>query len=162
MCCNYFTIFPFCYYYFISFTALGLLMNFSWSSSISKTPQNTRSFLMILVILSKTVVCIWEMLTSTFNSLRCFFKDLGMVPNAPTTIGTMEIFEFHNFWSSRFRSWEFSVFLCWEIWIQWSVGTAKSPIWAFLLVLSTLFMSGLFRAIIWSVWMLKSQRISKD
>ena len=43
------------------------------------------------------------MLISTFNSLRCFSRDLGMVPSAPITIGTMEVFKIHNFWSSRFR-----------------------------------------------------------
>ena len=120
------------------------------------------TFLVILALLSKTVVCIWKMLTSTFNSLRCFSKDLGMVPSVTITIGTMEVFKFHNFWSFRFRSSWFSIFLCWEISIRWSVGRAKSTIWAFLLVLSIIMMSGLLCPIVLSVWMLKSQRILKD
>ena len=85
-----------------------------------------------------------------------------MVPSAPITIVTMEIFKFHNFWSSRFRSWLFLIFLCWEIPNQWYAGTAESTIWAFLLVLFTIIMSGLPCSVILSVWLLKSVRILKD
>ena len=31
------------------------------------------------------------MLTARFNSLRCFSKDLGMVPSAPVTTGRIEV-----------------------------------------------------------------------
>ena len=109
------------------------------------------------------MVCIWERLTFVFNSLRCFPKDLGMVPSAPITIGAMKVFKLHHFLSSRFRSWWFSILLCWEISIWCFAGTAKSTIWGvFLLVLSIIIMSGFLCSIVLSVWMLKSQRNLKD
>ena len=48
----------YCYHY-IGFTSLSLSMDFPCSPSISKIPYNSRTFLMILALSSKTVVCIW-------------------------------------------------------------------------------------------------------
>ena len=53
-------------------------------------------------------------------------------------------------------------FQFWGISIRWTAGTAKSTIWAFFLVFSTTIMSSLLCSIIWSIWMLKSQRILKN
>ena len=102
------------------------------------------------------MVCIWEMLISTFNSLRCFSRDLGMVPSAPITIGTMEVFKIHNFWSSRFR---FDNFQFSSVGKFRSGGLREHQNQQFLIGFTVIIISGLLYSIILSVWMLKTQRI---
>ena len=50
-----------------------------------------------LPLLNKTLFFIWEMLTSTFSSLRCFSEDWGMIPSVLIAINTMKSFKIFTF-----------------------------------------------------------------
>ena len=98
------------------------------------------------------MVCIWGMLTFTFNSLRCFTKDLGMLPTGPITIYTVQVLDLDNFEFSSVGKFQYG-------------GLQEQKSQQFGLscwVLSLIIMSGLLSSIILCVWMLKSQRILKD
>ena len=128
-------------------------MVFHWSLSVSKSPQDSRTRLSILAVLSKAVVWIVSTRPPTSKSSRPFNNPLVTVPNAPITIVT---FMFHSFFNSLARSRYLSFFSLSFRFILWSTETAKSTILQILFLL--LMRSGLLAGIRWSVCMLKSHR----
>ena len=79
-------------------------MVFHWSLSDSKSPQVSRTRLRILAVLSNAVVWIVPTRPPTSKSSRPFNNPLGIVPNAPITIGTIVTSMFHSFFNSLTRS----------------------------------------------------------
>ena len=134
-------------------------MVFLWSLSDSKSPQVSRTRLMILAVLSNAVVWIVSTCPPTSKSSRPFDNHLIIVPNAPITIGTIVTFMFHSFFNSLARSRYLSFFSLFFRFIQWSAGTAKSTIFQSLFFfLLIIIRSGILAEISWSVCMLKSHR----
>ena len=103
-------------------------MVFYWSLSDSKSPQVSRTFLIILVVLNNVVVYMVSTRPPTSKSSSPFNNPLVTVPKAPITIGIIVIFMFHSFFNSLARSRYLSFFSLSFRFILWSAGTAKSSI----------------------------------
>ena len=98
------------------------------SLSDSKSPQVSRTRLMIQAVLSNGVVWIVSTRSPISKSSGPFNNPLVIVPNAPITIGTIVTFVFHSFFNSLARSRYLSFFSLSFRFILWSTGTAKSTI----------------------------------
>ena len=140
-------------------------MVFHWSLSDSKSPQVSRIFLSILVVLNNVVVCMVSTRPPTSKSSSPFSNLLITTPKAPITIGTIVTFVFQSFFNSLARSRYLSFFSLSFSYILWSAGTAKSTIlhipfffFFFFLFLLIIIRSGLLVEIRWSVCMSKSHR----
>ena len=103
-------------------------MVLNWSLSVSKSPQVSRTRLMILAVLSYVVVWIVSTRPPTSKSSRPFNNPLVIVPKAPITIGTIVTLMFHSFFNSLARLRYLSFFSLSLRFILWSAGTAKSTI----------------------------------
>ena len=103
-------------------------MVFHWSLSDSKSPQVSRTLLIILAVLNNAVVWMVSTRPPTSKSSSRFNNPLVTVPNAPITIGIIVICMFHSFFNSLARSRYLSFFLHSFSFILWSAGTAKSTI----------------------------------
>ena len=107
-------------------------MDFHWSLSDSKSPQVSRTRLMILAVLSNAVIWIVSTRPPTSKSSRPFNNPLVIVPKAPITIftnlRTIVTFMFYSFFNSLARSRYLSFFSHSFRFILWSAGTAKSTI----------------------------------
>ena len=81
-----------------------------WSLRDSKSPQVSRTLLSILAGLSNAVV--WVVSTCPLISKSSSFlsNPLGIIQNAPTTVGITFIFMFDRFFSSLARSKYLSLF----------------------------------------------------
>ena len=79
-------------------------MVFHWSLSDSKSPQVSWARLRILAVFSNAVFWIVSTCPPTSKFSRPFNNPLGIVPNAPITIGTIVTFMFHSFLNSLARS----------------------------------------------------------
>ena len=102
------------YYYFISFTSLGLSMDSSWRSSVNKVPSNSRTFLMILALLSKTGLHL-RGVNFHIRLIEMFFwrsSNGFMCTNNYWYNGGFQVPQLLDF---TIRSWQFSIFLYWEI-----------------------------------------------
>ena len=112
----------------LDFSPSVLTDSFYWSLSDSKSPQVSRTRLMILAVLSNAVVWIVSTRPLTSKASRPFNNHLVIVPNAPITNGTIVTFMFHKFFNylarSRYLPFISISFRC----ILWSAGTAKSTI----------------------------------
>ena len=85
-------------------------MVFHWSLSDSMCPQVSWTRLSILAVLSNAVVRIVSTRPPISKSSRPFNNPLVIVPNAPTTIGTIVTFMFHSIFISLARSSYLSFF----------------------------------------------------
>ena len=113
-------------------------MVFHWSLSDSNSPQVTRTLLSILAVLNNVVVSMVSTHPPTSKSSNPFINPLVTVPKAPTTIGIIVTFMFHNYFNSLARSRYLSFFSLSFNSILWSARTSKSTI---LLVLFFLLIS---------------------
>ena len=109
-----------------------------WNLSNSKSPQVSRTLLSILADHNKAVV--WIVSTCAFisKSSSPFTKILGIVPSAPTTIGTTVTVMVHSFFSTSARSRYLSLFSLSFLFTLGSVGTGKSTIREVLLFFLTI------------------------
>ena len=95
----------------------------------------------------------------TSKSSSPFNNPLVTVPKVPITIGIIDTFMFHSFFSSLARSRYLSHFSHSFRFIQWSAGIAKSTILQiFFFFLLIIIRSGLLAEIRWSVCMSKSHK----
>ena len=133
-------------------------MVFHWSLIASKSPQDSRTRLRILAVLSNAVIWIVSTRPPISKSSRPFNNPLVIVPKASITIGTIVTFMFHGFFNSLARSRYLSFFSHSFRFILWSAGTAKLTILRILFFLLIIIRSGLLAGIRWSVCMLKSHR----
>ena len=104
-------------------------MVFQWILSDSKSPQDYRTHLSILVVLSNAVIWIVSTRPQTSKSSRPFNNPLVIVP-----IGTIVTFMFHSFFNSLARSRYLSFFSHSFSFILWSAGISKSTLLQILLV----------------------------
>ena len=72
-------------------------MVFHWRLSDSKSPQVSRTLLIILAVFNDAVVCMVSTQPPTSKSSRPFDNPLVIVPKAPITIGIIVTFMFHIF-----------------------------------------------------------------
>ena len=95
------------------------------------------------------------------KSPSLFSKLLGTLPRAPITIGTIDTFIFHTFFSNLVRSWYLSIFYFYFIFTLSFAGTAQSTRWQqyslFFFLINR--RSSLLTRIGWSIYISKSQRI---
>ena len=103
-------------------------MVFHWSLNDSKSPQVSRTFHSILVVLNNAVVWIVSTRPPTSKSSSPFSNLLVTVPNAPITIGVIVTCMFHRFFNFLARSRYLSFFSHSFSFILWSAGTAQSTI----------------------------------
>ena len=125
-------------------------MVFRWSLSDSKSPQVSRTLLMIVAVLSNAVIWIVSTRPPTSKSSKPFNNPLVIVPKAPITIGTIVTFMFHSFFNSLARSRYLSFFSLSFRFILWYAGIVKSPILQilfFFLLLLIIIRSGLLAGI---------------
>ena len=113
-------------------------MVFHWSLSDKKSPQNSRTLLSILAVLSKAVICIVSTRPPTSKSSRSFNNpSFVVVPKAPVTIGTIILlFTFFQFFcgqlgqqNRQFCKFSFFFFVNYSgllAEIRWSVCKSKS------------------------------------
>ena len=118
------------YYYYYSFSHQRQLLVFHWSLSDSKSPQVSRTLLKILAVFNNAIVWMDSTRPPTSKSSKPFNNPLVTVPKAPTTIGTIVTFMFHN---SLTRSRYLSFFPHSFSFSLWSVGTTKSTVLQILL-----------------------------
>ena len=127
-----FLLFAFCFTMWSAWAAhpllllLLLLWVFYWSLSNSKSPQVSKTYLMILANLNNTVLWMVLILHLISNSSSPLFKSFGTILRAPTTVGITVTREFHIFNSSLARFRYLYIFLSSFIFTQWSSRTAKS------------------------------------
>ncbi len=118
-------------------------MIFHGRLSDSKSPQVSRTPLIILALFNNAVVWMVSTRPPTSKSSRPFNNPLVTVHNAPITIGTIFTFMFHSFFNSLARSRYLSFFSLSFRFILWSAGTAKSTILKILFFLLIIIRSGL-------------------
>ena len=85
-------------------------MDFHWSLSDSKSPQVSKTLLIILAVFNNDVVWMVSTRSPTSKSSRSFNNPLVTVPKAPITIDIVVTFMFHSFFNSLARSRYLSLF----------------------------------------------------
>ena len=103
-------------------------MVFHWILSDSKSPQVSKTLLIILTVLNNAVVWMVSTRPPTSKFSRPVSNPLFTVQNAPVTIGMIVTCMFHSFFNSLAKSRYLSFFSHSLSFILWSVGTAKSTI----------------------------------
>ena len=124
-------------------------MVFHWILSDSRSPQYSRTLLIILIVLNNAVVWMFSSRPPTSKSSSPFNNPLVTVPNAPITIGIIVTFMFHSFFISLARS-RYSSFFSYSfsfIFILWSAGIAKSTTLQILCFLLIIIRSGVVRGV---------------
>ena len=101
-----------------------------------KSPQFSKTLIILLANLSSALVCIVLILLLISISSSFFSRFFGTVLRAAAMIGVTVTFMFHNFFNSLARSRYLSSFLLSFILILWSAGTTKSTCWHILFFLS--------------------------
>ena len=118
--------------FFYNYNKVRSFRVFHWSLSDRKSPQDSRSRLRILAVLSHAVIWIVSTRSPTSKSSRPFNNPLVTVPKVPITIGINVTSMFHSFFHPLARSRYLSFFSHSFSFILWSAGTAKSTIFQFL------------------------------
>ena len=103
-------------------------MVFHWSLSDNKSPQISRTLLIILTVLKNAVVWMVSTRPPISKSSSPFINPLVTVTKAPITIAIIVTFMFHSFFNSLVRSRYLSFFSLSFSFILWSAGTAKFTI----------------------------------
>ena len=106
-------------------------MVFHWILCKSKSPQVSRTFTSILVVLNNAVVWMVSTPPPTFKSSSSFSNPLVTVPKVPITIGIIVTCMLHSLFNPLARSRYLSFSHSFNF-ILWSAGTAKSAILQFL------------------------------
>ena len=139
-------------------------MVFHWSLSSSKSPQDSRTLLSILIVLNNAVVGMVSTRPPTSKSSSLFNNPLVTVPNAPITIAIIVTFTFQNcFFFSQFPS-KVEVLILLFTFFQFYCGPpgqqnpqfCKFSFFFFFCWLLITIRSGLLADIRWSVYMSKS------
>ena len=132
-------------------------MVFHWILSDRKSPQVSRALLSIPAILNNAVVWMVSTRPLTSKSSSTFNNPLVIVPKAPITIGIIVTFMFHSFFQFPFKVEVLILYSLSFSFILWSVGTVKSTICKFS-VLLIIIRSCQLTEIKWSVCMSMSHR----